>query len=129
MAEQPIRRKKPSSNESDIVSVYVRNYAKKAITLKVPSKVKISALKSSITKKMKISKNDQVLFLNGNQIPDDLDEIEVENRFIFHLANLKRIGYDNMTIFIKRVPKDSPVHEFQVSSQMKISEFIKQKVS
>lgn len=75
---------------------------------------------------MKISSEDQALFLNGNHIPDDTEEIDVQNRYIFHLANMKRVGLEMMTIFVKRVPKDSPTFKYNVYSEMKISDFMRE---
>ena len=94
---------KKNTNSEPKVTIYVRNYAKKAIMLTLPTRVPLSEIRGRVEKKMKVSQEDQILFLHGCIVPSDLEEIELENRLIFHLVNLKRINLDRIWISVKRI--------------------------
>lgn len=55
---------------NDTVSIYIRNYAKKTMVIKVSPKVKVETIRQSIKQKMKIPEEDQALFLNGHLVLD-----------------------------------------------------------
>ena len=78
---------------------------------------------------MKIAEEDQALFLNGHLVLDENEEIEVQNRYIFHLVNLKRVGLERMSIFVKRIQKNSPMIKYTVKSDMRICDFIQDYLS
>lgn len=62
------RDKKITRNKVNRVTVYVRNYAKKAIMLTLNRNAKMEEIRQRIYHKMKVSQEDQALFLNGDMI-------------------------------------------------------------
>ena len=60
----------PIDNEPK-ATIYIRNYAKKAIMLQLPSRIKVAELKDKIYRRMRVPHEDQILFLHGNQIGPD----------------------------------------------------------
>lgn len=112
----------PTAENLEKVTIYVRNYDKKAIILRLPPLVRLDVLKEKVYRKMKIPLQDQAIFLQGNLL-GNIQEIPVENKQIFHVVNLKRTNLDSMTIFIKRIEANSPRHSFTINPQTTIGEF------
>ena len=71
MTTVEMRISKPRMDNETKATIYIRNYAKKAIMLQLPPKIKVAELKEKIYTRMRIPHEDQVLFLHGNQIGSD----------------------------------------------------------
>ena len=52
-------------------TIYIRNYAKKAIMLNLPARVRLLDLKDKIYHRMRVPQEDQVLFLHGEMVEHD----------------------------------------------------------
>lgn len=126
--------KAPTSNlpflKGDLqVSIYVRNYAKKAVMMVLPSRIRMNDFQEKITRKMKVDQENQALFLHGSLIPNSLQEIELHNQGIFHLVILKRVYLPDISISIKRIEPHRPSYRYQVPSSMTIAEFLRKRFS
>ena len=62
-------------NSEEQATIYIRNYAKKAIMLVLPTRMSMKELRERIHRKMKVPQEDQALFLRGFLVPNDLEEI------------------------------------------------------
>lgn len=91
--------------QDESVIVYIRNYAKRAIMIKTEKYLKMDDLKAKIYKKMKVPVEDQVLFLQGSLISDNY--IQLENKMIFHLINMKRVMVEKISLILKRIEPNS----------------------
>ena len=73
MASAVTRTKRPIVEQEPRATIYVRNYAKKAIMLILPTKIGMRELREKIQRKMKVAHEDQALFLHGTLIPNEIE--------------------------------------------------------
>lgn len=99
----------------------MRNYAKKAIMLTIDKNAKMEEIRQRVYHKMKVPQEDQVLILNGQLIPNDEENIYLENKLIFHLVNLKRVRQEKITITIRKIEPNSEIFRLSVPTTMLIS--------
>jgi hypothetical protein len=87
-------------------TIYVRSYSKRATILKLPSRCRMADLQKKIAHKFKISEEDQVLVLHGKLVPTTEKYIILEDQYIFHVINIKRVNQAKITISLKKITKD-----------------------
>lgn len=73
MASAATRSKRPIVEQEPRATIYVRNYAKKAIMLILPTRIGMRELREKIQRKMKVPQEDQALFLHGTLVPTDIE--------------------------------------------------------
>lgn len=42
---------------------------------------------------------------------------------------MKRVNLDNLTFFVRRLKKESPLFEYKIKSEMKVADFMREKLS
>ena len=87
----------------DSAVIYVRNCAKRAIMLTMPRLTSLKALKERICGKMKVDPENQLLFLQGKLIEEENGEIELKDKYIFHLVNLKKVDQPKITLHFRKI--------------------------
>ena len=95
--------KQTNPRSTDTAVIYVRNSAKRAIMLTLPRLTSLQVIKEKISNKMKVHPDNQLLCLQGNVIWEESSQIELEDKYIFHLVNLKKVHQPKLTLHFKKL--------------------------
>ncbi len=116
-----------SSNEE--VKIYVRNSKKYGKILNIPIKIKTEELYRLAAASHSLPSEEVKLILAGQPLPADESEVELKDKAIVHLINLKDVHLETIEVSVRKLYARSGPVTIETPTNVTIREFIDDKLN